>query len=361
MGHVNPSTFIYAAMAILLVVIAFNTLTISQLEGDFAASIEEIKAGTVPPKIELITINSSCTECSTVLDVIAGLKTLNMEIVGEIELSAGSPEAKALIGEMGIERLPAVVLRGETSELQIGGFRQEKDALVYDSIRAPYEGALSGEIVGKVTAIILVDENCSACVDLALAVEGLRQNGVLIGEERRVDYRTDEGQSLIIQNKVEMVPVLLLSDDIEAYPEIYQNVAQVAFGPENGFYMVESAPPYVDVESGETRGLVTVIYLNDEECNDCYDVMLHQQILTSFGIFLENEETIDISSQRGKVLIREYSVNRVPTVVLKGDVEAYEDFEKFWLEQLGTKEGDGSYVFRELEAMGADIKFRELE
>ncbi len=58
-------------------------------------------------------------------------------------------------------------------------------------------------------------------------------------------------------------------------------------------------------------------------------------------------------------MIAKYSVEKVPTVILGGDLEIYEGFDAVW-EQVGTIEEDGSYVFRELDVLGQQIVYKDL-
>jgi hypothetical protein len=360
MTEKNSHLFIYGGMAVLLAVMAFNALTIPQILKDFTVKVKEAKQRTALPEIELTIISSSCKECSSVSGIVSSVKALDINIVKETVLESGSDAAKALIKEYKIKRLPAVVLKGETSKLELQEFRQQNNALLFDSVQAPYEEASSGKIIGRVSAIIVEDKSCSVCRDFTLLLENFKQSQVFIAEEKIIDYKTREGQSIVSQNNISKIPALLLSDDADAYPEILQGLRQLGLTPKNGFYVIESSAPYIEPNTGKLRGVVDVTYLKDETCLECYDVMMHKQILERLGIALGKEETIEASSSRGQELIQKYKIDKVPTIILQGDFEVYTQVEGLWLQQLGTKEEDGSYVFRELTALGKDTKFKEL-
>lgn len=82
------------------------------------------------------------------------------------------------------------------------------------------------------------------------------------------------------------------------------------------------------------------------------------KILARFGLAINEEKTFDINSSNGTELVGNYSITQVPTIVLTGDLAIYTDFNTVW-SQVGTIEKDGTYVFRELSAMGP-IVYKDL-
>ncbi len=249
-------------MAVLMATMLFNVAIISQVSSNFTEKIGQIKQAAAPPKVELTLIESSCKECSTVSSMFAGLKELGMDIAQEKTLGPSSSEAKELIEKYGIERLPAIIVSGETFKLDFPKFRQSGNALVYDAVQPPYQDPVSGEVIGKVSAIILKDKACSICWDMRTPLESIKQNQIFVAWEKTVEYLTGEGQSLIRLHGVEKVPALLLSENINDYPGFSETVSQLNLEPKNGFYVLESPLPYVDANSGTLSGEVTVIYLS---------------------------------------------------------------------------------------------------
>jgi hypothetical protein len=158
---------------------------------------------------------------------------------------------------------------------------------------------------------------------------------------------------------IEKLPALLLSDDIEAYPDIAQSMDQAGLKKQD-YYIIESQAPYVEAESGKIRGTVDLILLDDSSCSECDDVEIHKSILARLGLAIGEEETIDTSSEQGKQLISQYNLESVPTIILTGDLEVYENLDNVW-PQVGTVEDDGAYVFREITAMGQSIVYRDVD
>ena len=73
-----------------------------------------------------------------------------------------------------------------------------------------------------------------------------------------------------------------------------------------------------------------------------------------YGVYVKDKETLDIT--QGKSLIDKYKIEKVPTIILTGDVETYISLTQVW-KQVGSVETDGTYVFRSVEQMG---KYRDL-
>jgi len=91
----------------------------------------------------------------------------------------------------------------------------------------------------------------------------------------------------------------------------------------------------------------------------CYNIKIHKSILAGFGIAIDKENEININSIEGKQLIGKYNIKNVPTIVLTGDLEVYENFDNVW-KQVGTVETDGAYIFREISAMGTGIVYKDI-
>ena len=170
-------------------------------------------------------------------------------------------------------------------------------------------------------------------------------------ENKVLKVSDPEAQELISLLNIQKAPVLLISEDIEAYPFI-QNLRDSQLEIKNGYYIVESPAPYVELSSGEIRGNLKLTLITDSFCKDCYDVNLHKQILAQMGLTITNEELIDLRSLVGAKMQLKYNLKKVPTIILSGDLEAYPGLDEYWEEQVGSIEEDGSLVFRNIELLG---------
>ena len=352
-------TFLTIGIYVLLAILLFNSFYVFSIGNSLNAKIEEAKELARPAKIEIIKIESSCKDCFNADDIIKVLKESNLEIVSENFVPRTSKKAAELIGQYGIEKLPAIILKGEIDKPTIQNFKKIGDALVFDAVLPPYESAATEKIMGKVSSIVISDKSCKVCIDFSLTPQNLKQSGVFIDKEEKLDFSETKAKELADKFAVKKLPAVLLSDDIDAYPEIAQSIAQ-AGSKKNGYYIIESQAPYVELASGKIRGLAKLTLLNDSSCSNCYDVGIHKSIIGRFGIAIDKENEIDIKSAEGKQLISKYNIKNVPTIVLTGDLGVYENFNNVW-KQVGTVETDGTYIFREISAMGPGIVYKDID
>ena len=350
--------FISAGIFVLLGILLFNSFFVFSIGNSLDAKIDEAKELAKPAKIEIITLKSSCAECFDTKEIISTLKTADLEILDEKSISGVSREAKDLIKKYEIKKLPAIILTGEVEKPSIQNFDTVDDALIFTGVSVPYEDAATNKIMGKVSSIIINDKNCEVCSDLSLTVQSLKQSGVLIDKEEEFDFSTSKAKELITEFSIEKLPALLLSDGLDAYPAIAQSLSQAGTKTDD-YYIIESQAPYVDVETEKIKGLVNLIMLNDASCSECYDVEIHKSILARLGLAIDEESIVDTGSDEGKQLLDKYDIENVPTIILDGDLEVYDNFKAVW-ENVGTIEDDGTYVFRTITAMGQGIVYNDL-
>jgi plastocyanin len=86
--------------------------------------------------------------------------------------------------------------------------------------------------------------------------------------------------------------------------------------------------------------------------------MVNRQILENFGLVLDSEETMDISSAEGQAMVDKYEIPRVPTILISPEGSEYSAFVSAW-EQVGSIEDDGWFVMRNPEILGKTVSLEE--
>lgn len=357
---ISLNKILNAGIFILLGILLFNSFFVFSIESKLNSRIEEAKELARPAELGLVIIESSCSDCFDITSITEVLKgSAEINIAKEKSLPRTSENAVKIISQYGIEKLPAIILTGEIEKASIQNFKQVDDVLLFDGVMPPYEDASTRKVVGKVSSIIINDKNCEDCADFGLLLQSFKQNGVAISKEEEFDFSESKAKDLIGKHGIEKLPAIILSEDIGAYPEIIQGLSQMG-SKKNGYYVIESQAPYVEAETGKLRGLAKLTFLNDSSCKECYDVNIHKSIISRFGIVIDAENEIDISSSEGRQLISKYAIKNVPTIVLTGDLGIYENFNLVW-KNVGAVEDDGAYVFREMSAMGRGIVYKDIE
>ncbi|PIN87532.1 hypothetical protein COV12_03355 [Candidatus Woesearchaeota archaeon CG10_big_fil_rev_8_21_14_0_10_32_24] len=354
----NYKLFKYGIMFIVIISL-FNVITTfnlgSSIDNQIAISKEKLK----PAKIATIILTSTCANCFDISTVKDTLKSKNVEFIKELSVSRTTTEGKKLIEQYNIKKLPTLIVKGEVDKLSLEGFVKSDDALIFENIPAPYQDALTGNVKGNVKLTMIKDKKCTICTGLDNFVNSLKQVGISISDEKNIDVSEQKGKDLIESLKIMKLPAILISEDIEEYP-ISQNLEQAGIKKIEGTYVVESLAPYVEVNTGKIRGSIELVLVSDKDCEECYDVNIHQQIFGQMGMAIENIKSVDISSSEGIRLKEKYNLVNIPTLILKGDLAAYQGFDQIW-KNVGTIETNGDYVFRNIEQIGQGIVYKNLE
>ncbi len=95
---------------------------------------------------------------------------------------------------------------------------------------------------------------------------------------------------------------------------------------------------------------VGITYLVDENCANCYNVLIHKQILTEYGLNLQ-EKTVEVNSEEGKALIEKYKIDNAPAYILDDRATKSDIVMTVWPE-VGTLEEDGKLIFRNNYVLG---------
>ncbi|MBR9680215.1 MAG: hypothetical protein GOU98_00120 [Candidatus Altiarchaeota archaeon] len=306
--------------------------------------------------ITITLLESGCEKCEVLDDVITSIKSEDIKVKVEVKEPFGSIKSRQYVSDFEISRLPAIIIEGEIDKLTLEGFIEKNEALIFETPIAPYFEVSSEEVKGKVTIINIKASSCTDCSDLSVALSFLDQNGVYV--EGGIDIEYENASEYITQYEVTRVPSLIILGDIAEYGSIYQTLQSVS-KEGTGYIVVQPAAPYFELKTKVTRGLVDITYLGDLACTECYDVSIHDTALGNLGIYLSDKTTYDISDSEGIELIEKYNITKVPTVILTGDLAAYDGFESIWAD-VGTVESDGTYIFREMDQITGAV-FNELE
>jgi len=332
----NVNTYLIIALVIVVAVGLYFTLSVPVPKKE-APKI-------IPPKEIAITILQGCDECSNISSAVEAFKqqkTLNVTKVEEISLE----DAKALAKEYNISRLPAIIVKGDIANLSVKSLVQKGDALVFEQAPPPYYDLAENRVKGKVTLTVLSDKTCKDCFDLSKIVSQLKEAQIKIVSETAVDAKSDEGKALVAKYKIEKLPTLVFNKEALEYDVIKQVWDQVGSKESDGSLVLRFVnPPYLNVSTGKTEGLVGLTYLVDKTCDTCYNASVLKGLFEqSFSISFNKEETVDVSSTKGKTLVKKYNIELVPTVVMSKEAGAYPGLVENWA-QVGTQE-EGAFVF----------------
>lgn len=354
---------LYTILAVLLGTGALIGLT---TVSGLSLADREAKETARPANMVVTTIASpSCTDCFPLDSVLASLASQPVNLEEHRTVSFPSDEATGLISTYNIQRLPAIILTGETDKENVRSFLSSiadvrNGAMVWTPPQPVYMDAATGEEIGRVSITVIRDASCSECTDPSNTIAQLERMGVRQESLTMLDWKTSEAQQLIGTYALTAVPALILSSEAGLYPPVVQ--AWTGFGTttEDGTFVASMRiPPYTELPGGRIRGNVHLTAITDAACSSCYDVGAHRKILEqNFGVRIADETTADINSASGKQLAAQYGITAVPMILLTGDTKAYPNLVTAW-KQIGSIEEDGTLVFRDVGVMGTYYDLRK--
>lgn len=354
------TTLLIAVLIILIVFLMINVFMSASLANNLGL-VKDLKK---QPNVNIVTLtDSACTDCYDSKDAVDIVKSSSLvRVLDETSIDINSSEGKEYVSKYNVTRIPAVVVLGDVNKVDIDNFTHADNALVYNSIQAPFFDVASGQVKGRVSVKIIRDSTCKHCFDLGFLQSGLKNAGISLSNFTLMDYSGSEAKQIVKEYNIDAIPTIIVSSDIEYYDGYENFFSDLATKESDGNLVVRvKNPPYINVSTGDMVGAVSLIYVSDATCTKCYNVTLHKEILAdpqSLGMYIEKEEYADISSSRGKALVQQYNITTIPTVIVSTEAQYYPGFEKGWL-NIGTKENDGKYVFRRNQIF-TDLAYKDL-
>ncbi len=196
--------------------------------------------------------------------------------------------------------------------------------------------------------LTFISSECESCNAMGGILPFIKGQGVKI--TRETNLTTGEGAALISKYGIRTLPALIVTGEVSK--ENVQNIwTSLDAKQSQGAMIISGIPPYFDIGEQKVKGAVELLILRDEDCEGCYNPLLHLTVLRQFGVFVENAAEYNVSSGIGASVIAKYNITKVPTIVFSPDASLYQALNQVW-PSVGTVESDGWYVFRAVEVMG---------
>jgi hypothetical protein len=210
----------------------------------------------------------------------------------------------------------------------------------------------------KLRITVVTSKSCEgSCFDINLFLDALRQNNIEELGLETLYIEDNQGKELADRYAITKVPTVLIAGELNKDPQLAGAWAALGEIIDDVFVFRQLIPPYIEVETGNVRGEFDLTYLTDQSCEDCYDVNLHDTALINLGLNPKSSTVADIDSDEGQALVDRYSITKVPTIVMTGDLSEYQGLQQIW-SIVGEISDEGAYVFTGLEEMGT---YKDLE
>lgn len=189
-------------------------------------------------------VDSSCIRCIDMTSLTVSLRDVGVVIASEETLEYNSSEAQVLVAKFDIQKIPSIIISKDVTEYsavnQIWGQLNavEKDGFyVLHAVQPPYRDLATGEIVGLVRLVNLIDSSCSDCYDVSLHEQILINFGLVPVNKTTYDINSTDGKALLEKYNITSVPTVLLSPEADAYVGLTQVWPQVGSIESDGWYV----------------------------------------------------------------------------------------------------------------------------
>jgi glutaredoxin len=346
-------------LVILLIIMAFSLYSLFGVKSEFKAPVPAAPVHLAALTVTVLT-PPDCKDCFASKALVSAISQLPNVNVTEKDVAYNSDEGKALIEEYKLTRAPAMVITGEIENITVPSLNKTGDGLVFSATPPPYYDVAQKRIVGRVEITFIADATCKQCFNISEFGDQLKQVGVSISTQTMMDVSDNQAKLLLQKYGITKVPAMLLSSDALLYDAVKQAWPQVGSQAIDGTLVLRTvSPPYKDLATKQVRGLITITYLTDSSCPDCYNVTLHKLVLQqSFGANVGDEKYVDVTTSAGKALAQKYNISLVPTVLLDKEAEAYAPLVQAW-PQIGTRHADGVFTFDKVNLLGG-VRYKNL-
>ena len=180
-----------------------------------------------------------------------------------------------------------------------------------ESLQKIFESKINVEVIS-------ISADCKDCFDLTQIEKSFEKDNTKV-EKKVLDYNSEEAKKLIEEYNIKTIPALVaLSSNIDKL-EIDKNVFSVG----KDYALFDKSVPYIDINSGETKGLVSLKEIQASNCKNCISLFQIRKQIESMGIKIENYELIPDSSDSGKQLIKENTLSFAPALLISKNIEEY--------------------------------------
>lgn len=224
--------------------------------------IAEAKENQRPASLDIVILNdSSCKECYGVQSLIDRIKKENVKIGSEKTIEINSSDGLELINKFNIDKAPTIVVTGELNKITalqdlwkaLGDIKD--NTFVLRSVGAPYVMTNSGDIRGKIKLTMLVDKTCDKCYDVTQHEKILKGLGIFLENSQVLDAGLKDGKKSIGDYKIELLPTIILTGDLDAYANLKSVWSPVGTIEKDGTYIfregVKQMGIYKDLTSGK--------------------------------------------------------------------------------------------------------------
>jgi hypothetical protein len=207
--------------------------------------------------------DSSCKNCTTLDSMVSLFQSAGIAFGTNTTYDYSWQQAKSLIGQYNITKLPAMILSSDlsvyTSIAQawstVGKIAAD-GSYIFTETPPPFKDLTTGKIVGIVNVTYLYSGNCTTCYNVSMHRDILEGYNVVFGAENMYDINSTQAKAIIAKYNITSVPTFVMSPDAKYYAALMSVWAGVGTNETDGWFVfrdmtVLSDITYIDLTTGK--------------------------------------------------------------------------------------------------------------
>lgn len=247
--------------ALLITIIVLLIIFSPQIKGLFDKEKQPQSNDDSPAKLRVTVIGKNdCDNCFDINLFLEALRQNDVEITATESIDYSSSEAKQLVSEYEIGKLPTLLISGDLNKNEqlaaawpsLG--RIVDGVFVFDQVLPPYYDIESGEVKGELQITYLTVDECSDCYDVSLHQSALANLGISGQEEKTVDVSSEQGQEIVEKYGIVAAPTVLIGGEVDVYTslsQIWEAYGNVADDGTYVFTNTEAMGNYYDLQQNK--------------------------------------------------------------------------------------------------------------
>lgn len=163
-------------------------------------------------------------------------------------------------------------------------------------------------------AVIVKASSCSDCFNIRGLVDGLLKSGESFSKIREVEFNSEEGKKLVEKYSLSSVPALILFS---------KKRPNEIFDERSGAWVFDKSVPGIDVKTKQKSGQVKIVEIRADSCSECASLERLKKTFDEVGISIRDYKVVEESSEIGKKLINENSIEVLPSILLSKEISDY--------------------------------------
>lgn len=198
----------------------------------------------------------------------------------------------------------------------------------------------------NVKIIKITTPDCTDCFNLDNAISSFKKLNVKVEDEKTITFGSPDADASIKQFAIKKVPTYIVTGDItknnlESFVKANGEIK------DNTFIFTNLSPVFINSETKQEKGWVTVTEITDPSCPQCLDVKAIVEGFKKGGVKIKDTKELTWNSLGGQRIISQYKITKAPTFILSSDFDLYDNLKSSWT-NFGTVETDKTYVARNI-------------